>query len=139
MVFSQQRPSGANRDSDPLGLYFAENVDGDWLNIRAFEYNDDFAWLFSPALSKDGRTLFFAANFEDAIGGFDLYSVNIKGRRWTKPENLGPAVNTEDNELYPFFHPSGMLYFSSDGHDDNLAGYDLFETTIVRWKMESVP
>ena len=62
MVFCQQRPSDTNRGSDPLGLYFAENVDGTWVNIRAYEFNDDFAWLFSPALSKDGRTLFFSAN-----------------------------------------------------------------------------
>jgi len=130
MVFSQQRPSGTNRDSDPLGLYFAENVDGAWLNIRAYEFNDDFAWLFSPALSKDGRTLFFSANFEDAIGGFDLYRSTLRGGAWTKPENLGPAVNTEKNELYPFFHPTGLLYFSSDGHD-NTGGFDLFRTKLV--------
>lgn len=134
MVFSQQRPSGSNRDYDPLGLYFADNVDGAWLNIRAFEFNDDFAWLFSPALSKDGRTLYFAANLEDAIGGFDLYISKLKGGAWTKPENLGPSVNSEGNELYPFAHPSGTLYFSSDGHDNNLAGYDLFETNNIGGK-----
>jgi hypothetical protein len=130
MVFSQQRPSDTNRDSDPLGLYFAENVDGAWVNIRAYEFNDDFAWLFSPALSKDGRTLFFSANLEDAIGGFDLYRSTLKGGAWTKPENLGPTVNTEKNELYPFFHPTGLLYFSSDGHD-NVGGFDLFRTKLV--------
>ncbi|MCK5138157.1 MAG: PKD domain-containing protein [Bacteroidales bacterium] len=128
MVFSQQRSSGANRDFDPLGLYFAENVDGEWLNIRDFEYNDDFAWLFSPALSHDGRTLFFAANLPDAIGGFDIYRSELKGGIWTKPENLGPAVNTKGNELYPFFHSSGKLYFSSEGHDNSKAGFDLYQT-----------
>ncbi len=134
MVFSQQRPSASNRGSAPLGLYFAENVDGAWLNIRAFEYNDDVAWLFSPALSEDGRTLFFSANFEDGIGGFDLYRSTLNGGAWTKPENLGPDVNTKDNELYPFFHSSGILYFSSDGHDNNVAGFDLFQTALVNGK-----
>ncbi|MEN8228498.1 MAG: PKD domain-containing protein [Bacteroidota bacterium] len=129
MVFSQQRPSEANRDFDPLGLYFAENVDGEWLNIREYEYNDDFAWLFSPALSHDGRTLYFAANFEDSRGGFDLYRSKLKGSSWSKPENLGAAVNTAGNELYPFIHVSGTLYFSSDGHD-NIGGFDLYETTF---------
>ncbi len=131
MVFSQQRPSGANRDFDPLGLYFAENVDGNWVNIREFEFNDDFAWLFSPSLSHNGRTLFFAANLSDAIGGFDIYRSVLKGGAWSKPENLGPAVNTEGNELYPFIHSSGILYFSSDGHDNNIAGYDLFQTALI--------
>ena len=130
MVFSQQRPSGSNRDFDPLGLYFAEKVDGNWVNIREFEFNDDFAWLFSPALSRNGRTLYFAANLSDAIGGFDIYRSVLKGGAWTRPENLGPAVNTEGNELYPFIHSSGILYFSSDGHD-NIGGYDLFKTAFV--------
>ncbi len=134
MVFSQQRPSGANRDFDPLGLYFAENVDGNWVNIRAYEYNDNFAWLFSPALSPNGRILYFAANFEDAIGGFDIYRSKLKGNSWSKPENLGPAVNTEDNELYPFVHASGKLYFSSDGHDDHKAGFDIFQTAFIGGK-----
>ena len=87
-------------------------MDGDWVNERAFEFNDDFAWLFSPSLSKDGKTLYFAANYEDGIGGFDIYRSSLRGGAWTKPENLGPAVNTADNELYPFIHPSGRLYFS---------------------------
>lgn len=135
MVFSQQRPSAANRDFDPLGLYFAENVDGQWTHVRPYQHNDPFAWLFSPALSSDGGTLFFAANFPDALGGFDIYRSVLENGNWSEPENLGPAVNSEGQELYPFFHPSGRLYFSSDGHDDNLAGFDLFETTCVngRW------
>jgi len=134
MVFSQQRPSGENRDFDPLGLYFAEKVNDNWTNIRAYEHNSAFAWLFSPALSKDGKTLYFSANFEDAIGGFDLYWSQLKGGSWSEPENLGPAVNTGGNELYPFIHSSGRLYFSSDGHDGNVAGFDLFQTARVQGK-----
>ena len=134
MVFSQQRPSEANRDFDPLGLYFAEKVDGNWVNIREFEHNDDFAWLFSPALSPDGKTLFFSANFPDGQGGYDIYRSVLRGGAWSEPENLGPSVNTEGNELYPFYHPSGKLYFSSDGHDDNIGGFDLFETAYLGGK-----
>ncbi|MEN8203070.1 MAG: PKD domain-containing protein [Bacteroidota bacterium] len=132
MVFAQQRPSGVNRDYDPLGLYFAERVDDKWTNIRAYAHNDDFAWLFSPALSKDGKTLYFAANYEDGLGGFDIYRSQLKGGSWSEPENLGPAVNSEGHELYPYIHPSGRLYFSSDGHDGNVAGFDLFQTAIVQ-------
>ncbi len=131
MVFSQQRPSAANRDYDPLGLYFADKVDDMWTNIRPFEFNDPYAWLFSPALSQDGKTLFFAANYGDALGGFDIYRSTLKGGAWTQPENLGPEVNSEGNELYPFIHSSGRLYFSSNGHDDDRGGYDLFQTAFM--------
>jgi hypothetical protein len=129
MVFSQQRPSDGR--VDPLGLYFADNVDGKWVNVRPFEYNDDVAWLFSPSISADGQTLFFAANYKDGLGGFDLYRSRLRGGAWSKPENLGPNVNTPDNEIYPFIHPSRKLYFSSNGHDKNVAGFDLFQTAFV--------
>jgi hypothetical protein len=138
MVFSQQRPARENRDYDPLGLYFADHVEGNWVNIRPYEHNDPYAWLFSPSLSSDGKTLYFAANFEDAIGGFDIYRSTYSGGHWSEPENLGPQVNTKGEELYPVIHSSGKLYFSSDGHDDNLAGYDLFETTFHDGKWTDV-
>ena len=134
MAFSQQRPSRENRDFDPLGIYFADQVDENWVNIRPFEYNDPFAWLFSPALSPDGKTLYFAANFEDAIGGFDIYRSMLQGDHWSKPENLGPNVNTRGEELYPFIHSSGKLYFSSNGQRDQLGGYDLYQTAYVDGK-----
>lgn len=131
MVFCQQRPSAGSR-IDPLGLYFAErNEAGVWVNERAFEFNTPDAWLFSPSLSQDGRTLYFAANFEDSQGGFDIYQSRFRGGAWTKPENMGPAVNSEGHELYPFIHPMGRLYFSSDGRDDDKGGYDIFMTASV--------
>ena len=128
MVFCQQRPVAGSR-VDPLGLYFADrNEAGHWANERPFEFNTPEAWLFSPSLSKDGRTLYFSANFEDGLGGFDIYRSKLRGGVWTTPENLGPEVNSHRNELYPFIHPRGKLYFSSDGRDNDKAGYDIFVT-----------
>ncbi len=131
MVFAQQRPSEGNRDFDPLGLYFADNVEESWTNIRPFEYNDAQAWLFSPALSGDGRTLYFSSNIEGGEGGFDLYVSHLKGELWSKPENLGPNVNSAENEIYPCIQESGRLVYSTEGRDDNKAGYDLFETVYT--------
>ena len=131
MVFCQQRFSAGSR-VDPLGLYFADrNEAGEWVNERTFEFNTPEAWLFSPSLSQDGRTLYFAANFADGLGGFDIYRSKLKSGAWSTPENLGPKVNSEGNEIYPFIHPLGRLYFSSDGRDDNKAGFDLFETAFT--------
>jgi len=134
MVFSQQRPT-AGANVDPLGLYFRErNENGEWVNEKAFEFNEKDAWLFSPSLSYDGRTLYFSANYEGGLGGFDLYRSELRGGAWTKPANLGPQVNSEGHELYPFIHPKGLLYFSTDGRDNNTGGYDLFKTAEVRGK-----
>ncbi len=134
MAFCQQRPSAGSR-VDPLGLYFADrNEAGEWVNERAFEYNSPDAWIFSPSLSEDGRTLYFSANYEGGLGGFDIYQSRLRSGSWTEPENLGPAVNSEGNELYPFIHPGGRLYFSSDGRDNNIGGYDLFVTVFTQGK-----
>jgi hypothetical protein len=131
MVFCQQRFSAGSR-VDPLGLYFAErNEAGEWVNDRPFEFNTPEAWLFSPSLSQDGRILYFAANFPDSHGGFDIYRSELKGGGWTKPENLGPNVNSTGHELYPFTHPQGRLYFSSDGRDSDKGRYDIFMTANV--------
>jgi hypothetical protein len=132
MVFCQQRPSPENKDFDPLKLYFADNVDGQWTNIREYEHNDNSAWLFSPCLSDDGRILFFAANFKSGYGGFDIYVSRLRGGSWTEPENLGPGVNTAGEEIYPFYHtPTQELIFSYDGRDNNVGGFDLFKTKQV--------
>jgi len=131
MVFCQQRFQAGSR-VDPLGLYFRDrNEAGEWVNERAFEFNSLDAWLFSPSLSPDGRTLYFSANYEDGLGGFDIYRSKLKGGVWSKPENLGPEVNSHRNELYPFIHPQGKLYFSSDGRDSDKGGYDIFVTAFM--------
>ena len=131
MVFSQQRPQAGSR-VDPLGLFFASrNEAGDWVDERAFEFNSPDAWLFAPTLSEDGRTLYFAANYKDGLGGYDIYRSRLRGGAWSTPENLGPMVNSKGNVLYPFIHPRGKLYFSSDGRDDDKAGFDIFVTALV--------
>ncbi|MEZ5070530.1 MAG: PKD domain-containing protein [Bacteroidales bacterium] len=131
MVFSQQRPSSANRDSDPLGLYFADRDGELWTNIRPFEHNDPFAWFFSPSISEDGNTLFFAGRFDNDSAGFDIFMSEFSNGRWSKPERLGPAVNTLKNEIYPCIHPSGKLFFSSEGRGDRRNGFDLFESARI--------
>jgi hypothetical protein len=53
--------------------------------------------------------------------------------RWQSPQNLGPTVNTAGNEIYPFVHTSGRLYFSSDGID-NVRGFDIYYTDFFNGK-----
>jgi len=131
MVFCQHRPAPGNRDG-VLKLFFADNVDGQWTNIREYEHNDETAWYFSPCLSSDGRLLFFAANLEGGMGGFDIYVSRQRGGSWTEPENLGPGVNSEAEEIYPYYHsPTGELTFSSAGRDGDRGGFDLFRSKQV--------
>jgi hypothetical protein len=89
-----------------------------------------------PCLDSSGTTLYFTSDRKGGFGGFDLYVSFYRNSGWTEPVNLGPVINTSENEIYPFIHPSGRLYFSSSGHD-NAKDFDIFysEHYNGRWIM----
>lgn len=73
--------------------------------------------------------LFFTSDRKEGQGSLDIWVSRIaKDGTFSKPENL-QAINTEADELTPFFHnPSGTLFFSSDGQQ-GLGGYDIYKIT----------
>ncbi|MBR1792435.1 MAG: OmpA family protein [Bacteroidales bacterium] len=87
-------------------------------------------WESQPSFSIDGRTLYFASDRRGGYGGMDIYKTTYKDGKWTAPENLGPTINTEGNEMSPFIHYNDRtLYFASDGHI-GMGGMDLFKTEL---------
>jgi plastocyanin len=84
-------------------------------------------------LSRDGRRLFFASDIPGGFGGFDIYVCEWTTRGWGPPKNLGPEVNSSENELYPFAQGDGMLYFSSSAHG-SMGGMDIFSVREVDGK-----
>ena len=81
-----------------------------------------------PSLSKDGTRLYFSSNMPDGLGGFDIYYVNIdRNGRFSKPVNLGPGINTEGDEVFPFSFREDVLFFASNSHP-GLGGLDIFMT-----------
>lgn len=108
-----------------LGIYSAYRAQYDWAGIRALPFNGKSFSNQHPSVSPDGRRVFFASNREGGYGGYDLYFSDFREGRWSAAINLGPEVNTEGNEAFPHIHPSGRLFFSSNGHG-GLGGYDLF-------------
>ncbi|MGW8316608.1 MAG: OmpA family protein [Bacteroidales bacterium] len=83
-----------------------------------------------PAISADGRRLFFASDRPGGKGSFDLWVSTWNGEQWSAPVNLGDSVNTPWMEQSPFIHPDQQsLYFSSDGWPGMGQG-DLFLTTL---------
>jgi len=85
-------------------------------------------WESQPSLSHDNRTLYFSSTRKGGFGQKDIWKVERTERGWTDPVNLGPAVNTADNEECPFIHADNQtLYFRSDGHV-GMGGFDLFMT-----------
>lgn len=102
------------------GVSIAKKVNGKWtqpeeLIIEGFENNSQFS---EYCLSADGQVLLMAIKMADTHGGKDLYVSFKKGeRRFSKPRNLGPVINTAANEMSPFLAADGKtLYFASTGH-----------------------
>ena len=98
------------RDST-FGIFRAEWVDGQWVNMEAFPFNSSGYNTGYPCLSADGKQMFFCSNDPDGFGGYDIYVTRLVNGAWSQPENLGNTVNTPGNEIFPFLHDNGRLYF----------------------------
>ena len=108
-----------------LKILKATLVDGKWENVTELPFNSDNYSVAHPALSPDDKTLYFASNMPGTIGASDLYKVSIDGDNYGTPENLGPTINTEARETFPFISDENELYFASDGQL-GLGGLDIF-------------
>ena len=126
------------RCDEPIGLgscdiYTAEYIGGTWANIRNLGPNvNSDAWDSHPNVTPDGNTLFFTSNRDGGFGMSDLYMTQrYEDGSWSPALNLGPTVNTVQDEVTPFFHQvNNTLFFSSTGHLKNLGGYDIYKS---RW------
>ena len=105
-----------------------------WTSIVELPFNNDNYSVGHPSLTSDGKTLYFASDMPGGFGKSDLYKVSIDGDSYGKPINLGNKINTEGNELFPFVHTDGNLFFSSDGLQ-GLGQLDIF-TTVLNDKNE---
>jgi outer membrane protein OmpA-like peptidoglycan-associated protein len=133
-------------DGKTLFLYYEEG-EGDiyvstrngeeWSEPKALNKNINTAmfWETCASVTADGKKLFFASNRPGGIGELDIYMSQLDGKgEWGKAVNLGPAINTPNNEDSPFIHHDGVtLYFSSDGHP-RLGNSDIFISQFVNNK-----
>jgi len=108
-----------------LGIFYAVLEDGKWTKVREFRINNEWYNVTTPWISPDGKKMFFASDMPGGFGGSDLYYSLWEDNYWNDPVNLGPVINTEGNEAYPFVNPSGNLLFSSDGLP-GFGGKDIF-------------
>jgi len=114
-----------------LKIYKATLTDGTWGNIEELPLNDKLFSSGHPALSPDDKTLFFVSDREGGFGMTDIYKVDInEDGTYGIPENLGPTINTEGKEVFPYVDSENMLYYSSEGFT-NLGLLDIFKSNIL--------
>lgn len=113
-----------------LKLYKATFKDDKWSNITELPFNSDNYSVAHPALSVDEQTLYFASDMPGTLGQSDLFKVTINNGTFSTPINLGPTINTEGRETFPFISSDNELYFASDGRP-GLGGLDIYVTPLV--------
>ncbi|MDL5510240.1 OmpA family protein [Arenibacter sp. M-2] len=109
-----------------LKIYTSRKIDGEWTEAEEVPFNSDEYSTGHPALGPDGKKLFFVSDMPGTIGDTDIFVVDVLGNgRYSEPKNLGPGINTEQKEMFPFINDK-KLYFASNGHV-GLGGLDLYE------------
>lgn len=124
-------------------IYISTRSDAKWSAPVKFEITADTLSTFGhPAVSPDGEYLYFVSDMPGGYGGKDIWRISLKERQGSLV-NLGPDINTEGNDDFPYVRSDGSLYFSSDGHP-GMGGLDIFRATAVgdpadlRWKVENM-
>ena len=113
------------------------NFNKGW-NVEELEFNSAFFSIKNPAISCDGKTLYFSSDMPGGFGNYDIYKSEIKeDGNLGDPVNLGQKINTEEQEVFPHMCCDDTLYFSSNGHL-GLGGLDVFYSKNVDDKWSNV-
>lgn len=112
-----------------LEIWSTEFVNGKWINQKKLSFNNLNASYFHPAITQDGKKLYFVSDCDGGIGGTDIYSATLNDdSSWSQPQNI-KQLNTGFNELFPTLY-EGRLFFSSNGYG-GIGGLDVYEFTSI--------
>ena len=134
---ARQDPAAATS----VEIYTSRRSDASWSAPVKYEIiNDTISAVGHPAVSADGKYLYFSSDMPGGYGGKDIWRVNLLDKIGSL-ENLGPQINTEGDEVFPYSRTDSLLYFSSDGHP-GFGGLDIFkahlDATGNRWSVENM-
>jgi peptidoglycan-associated lipoprotein len=121
-------------------IYTSTRSGAQWSDPVPLDIVGDSITSAHPAISPDGQTLYFVSDMPGGIGGNDIWVVTQEGGSWGDPKNLGEEINTPGNELFPFVHADGTLYFSSDSRI-GMGGLDIYKAKkdeLGNWIVENM-
>ena len=113
-----------------LKIYKSERIDGEWTEAEELPFNGDNFSTGHPALTADGKKLYFASDRPGSLGGTDIFVVDVlENGEFSEPKNLGRGVNSSRREMFPYV-VDNKIFFSSDRRQ-GLGGLDIYEAVRV--------
>lgn len=110
-------------------IHSCSRSDASWGKPTALKITGDTLSSYAhPAVSPDGQWLYFTSDMPGGYGGTDIWRASFSGGKVGFVENLGPQINSDGNECFPAFRPTGELYYSSDGLG-GMGGLDIYRAT----------
>ncbi len=126
MFFTSNNQTGKDDEGiKKLKIYSAKGSGNSWSGEEGLPFNSDEYSICHPTLTNNDNSMYFSSDMPGGFGGMDLYRSDRENGRWGPPINLGPQINTEGNEVFPYYGQNERLYFSSDGHV-GLGGLDIY-------------
>ncbi len=103
-----------------------------WTNIQELIINSKEFSIETPCVSKDGKKIYFSSNMKGGYGGFDIYVAKLTpDGNIVEAVNLGPQINSEKDDKYPFISEDGKYFYLSTNGRKGFGGYDVFRASIV--------
>ncbi len=124
----KEKKDNENFRTNKLKIFWSQ-LEGSWSNPKEFFMNSPEYSVGHPVLTPDGNTLYFVSDMPGGMGGTDIYSCIWEDGQWSQPFNLGTAINSFGNEMFPSLH-GDQLYFASNGWA-GFGGLDIFKSTLV--------
>ncbi|MFK7810968.1 MAG: TolB family protein [Maribacter sp.] len=116
-------------------IFRTDKISGQWKNVREVALAPKHSSAMHPAVSDDGKRLFFASNMPGSFGKYDIYvaSIDTNGT-FGQSKNLGTKVNTKKNDMYPSLTDENTLVFASEGRE-GYGGLDLYMAQVGQKKV----
>lgn len=132
----QRKKRKKNKNINHLKIFASQWDDGKWRSPKEVSFNNEDYSTGHPAITPDGKQMYFVSDMPGGYGHTDLYVVDIdENGAFSEPRNLGPEINSERKEMFPFVIED-KIYFSSD-RKSGLGGLDIYQSTLVNGNLES--
>ena len=125
MYFTYSKP--INGKDLGAKIYRSERASGEWSEPQEVKlFTDSSITVGHPALNATADTLYFVSDAPGGEGGKDIWMAELDGDEWVNVHPLGKGINTPADEMFPYIHEDGSLFFASNGHP-GYGGLDIFK------------